>query len=160
MLTSRLLFAVAALLWTEGAAAGQDVIADNPLVEIAGGPFVFGNDTGDENERPRHLVEGRAFAMNETEVTNEQYRRFVAATGHRAAFYDRHPSLGLPDRPVVGVSFADAEAFCAHYGLRLPSSRNTNARRAGRRERAFLGAMRRSTRHEPTTVTTPATVIR
>lgn len=121
MLTSRLLFAVAALLWTEGAAAGQDVIADNPLVEIAGGPFVFGNDTGDENERPRHLVEGRAFAMNETEVTNEQYRRFVAATGHRAAFYDRHPSLGLPDRPVVGVSFADAEAFCAHYGLRLPS---------------------------------------
>ncbi|TJW40173.1 MAG: formylglycine-generating enzyme family protein [Mesorhizobium sp.] len=116
-----MLLAVAALLCTGGAAAGEDVIADNPLVEIPGGPFVFGNDTGDENERPRHVVEGQAFAMNQTEITNAQYRRFVAATGHRAAFYDRHPALGLPDHPVVGVSFADAEAFCAHYGLKLPS---------------------------------------
>jgi iron(II)-dependent oxidoreductase len=115
------LLAVAALLWTGGAAAGEDAIADNPVVEIPGGPFAFGNDTGDENERPQHVVEGQAFAMNETEITNAQYRRFVAATGHRAAFYDRHPALGLPDRPVVGVSFADAEAFCTHYGLKLPS---------------------------------------
>ncbi|WP_214472308.1 formylglycine-generating enzyme family protein [Mesorhizobium sp. dw_380] len=116
-----MLLTVATLLWTGGAAAREDAIADNPLVEIPGGPFVFGNDTGDENERPRHVVDGKAFAMNETEITNAQYRRFVAVTGHRAAFYDRHPSLGLPDHPVVGVSFADAVAFCAHYGLKLPS---------------------------------------
>ncbi|MDX8482412.1 SUMF1/EgtB/PvdO family nonheme iron enzyme [Mesorhizobium sp. VK24D] len=116
-----MLLAVASLMWAGAAAADDDAIADNPLVEIPGGPFVFGNDMGNENERPQHIVEGQAFAMNQTEITNAQYRRFVTATGHRAAFYDRHPALGLPDHPVVGVSFADAEAFCAHYGLKLPS---------------------------------------
>ena len=121
MSISRWLLAVAALMWAAAAAADDDVIADNPLVEIPGGRFVFGNDVGNENERPQNIVEGQAFAMNQTEITNAQYRRFVAATGHRAAFYDRHPSLGLPDHPVVGVSFADAEAFCSHYGLKLPS---------------------------------------
>ena len=108
-------------MWAAAAAADDDVIADNPLVEIPAGRLIFGNDMGNENERPQHIVEGKAFAMNQTEITNAQYRHFVAATGHRAAFYDRHPSLGLPDHPVVGVSFADAQAFCSHYGLKLPS---------------------------------------
>lgn len=123
MSISRKLLPIAAVIWVGAAASDDDVIADNPFVEIPGGLFVFGNDMGNENERPQHVVQGRAFAMNETEITNAQYRRFVAATGHRPAFYDRHPVLGLPDHPVVGVSFADAEAFCAHYGLKLPSER-------------------------------------
>jgi iron(II)-dependent oxidoreductase len=111
----------ATLAWVGSGPAGAEAIANNPLIEIPAGRFVFGTDTGNENERPRQVVEGHAFAMNETEITNAQYRSFVAATGHRASFYDRHPVLGQPDHPVVGVSFADAEAFCAHYGLKLPS---------------------------------------
>ncbi|MET3596327.1 iron(II)-dependent oxidoreductase [Mesorhizobium shonense] len=134
---SRKLLAVAALIWAGAAAADDDVIADNPLVEIPGGSFVFGNDMGNENEQPQHIVKGRAFAMNQTEITNAQYRRFVAATGHRAAFYDRHPVLGLPDHPVVGVSFADAEAFCAHYGLTLPSEKEYERAARGPRGARF-----------------------
>ena len=88
---------------------------------IAAGPFVFGSD-GNANERPR-VVEGATFAMNRTEITNAQYRRFVAATGRRPAFYGGHPLLGLDDHPVVGVSWHDADAFCRHYGLLLPSER-------------------------------------
>ena len=61
--------------------------------------------------------------MNRTEITNAQYQRFVDATGHRSAFYGGHPFLGLDDRPVVGVSWADADAFCRFYGLALPSER-------------------------------------
>jgi len=105
------------------AAAASGPIPDNPLVEIAAGPFVFGKDDGLENERPRRIVEGKAFAMNQTEITNAQYESFTAATGHRPPFYGSHPVLGLPDHPVVGVSFTDAAAFCAHYGLSLPSER-------------------------------------
>lgn len=116
-----MLSTVAALLWAASATAGDETIPGNPLVDIAAGPFVFGSDAGKANERPRRVVEGKAFAMNEIEITNAQYQRFVDATGHRAPFYRGHPSLGLPDHPVVGVSFSDAEAFCAYHGLRLPS---------------------------------------
>jgi iron(II)-dependent oxidoreductase len=116
------LAAVLAAVSVSGAAAGGPV-PGNPLVEIAAGPFVFGSDVGLENERPRRSVEGKAFAMNQTEITNAQYQSFTDATGHRPPFYGSHPILGLPDHPVVGVSFADAAAFCAHYGLRLPSER-------------------------------------
>ncbi|CAN7689856.1 formylglycine-generating enzyme family protein [Phyllobacterium sp. LjRoot231] len=107
---------------TYGAAAVDGrPIAGNPLIEITAGAFVFGRDDGPENERPRRVLEGGAFAINRTEITNLQYRRFVRATGHRAAFYANHPMLGLDERPVVGVSWADADAFCRYHGLALPS---------------------------------------
>jgi iron(II)-dependent oxidoreductase len=88
---------------------------------VAGGPFVFGSDAGRDNERPQRTVTLPAFEMNETEITNAQYRAFAEATGYRPAFYADHPQLGLDNRPVVGVSWADADAFCTHYGLSLPT---------------------------------------
>ena len=107
-----------------GAARADDrPIAGNPLIAITAGAFVFGSDSGKENEQPRRVVEGAAFAINRTEITNAQYQRFVDATGHRSAFYAGHRLLGLADRPVVGVSWSDADAFCRHYGLALPSER-------------------------------------
>jgi iron(II)-dependent oxidoreductase len=104
-------------------ATADDPIPGNPLIAIPPGPFVFGSDTGSANERPRRLVEGEAFAINRTEISNAQYRLFAAATGHRPAFYSGHPILGLDNHPVVGVSWEDATAFCAYYGLKLPSER-------------------------------------
>ncbi|BCH34270.1 sulfatase modifying factor 2 [Mesorhizobium sp. L-8-10] len=111
------------LLAASGARAGDDPIPGNPLILIAAGPFIFGNEDGREDERPRRLVDGQAFVINRTEITNRQYRDFVEATGHRPAFYANHPVLGLDDHPVVGVSWDDADAFCRHYGLVLPSER-------------------------------------
>ena len=105
---------------TSGATDGGPV-AGNPLIEIPAGTFVFGRDDGPDNERPRRVLAGGAFAVNRTEITNRQYRRFIRATGHRPAFYVNHPILGLDDHPVVGVSWGDADAFCRYYGLALPS---------------------------------------
>jgi iron(II)-dependent oxidoreductase len=109
-----------AVLATQAQAVEQP-IPDNPLIAIPAGRFIYGNDEGPQNERPRRWVEVSAFAMNRTEITNAQYQRFVEATGHRSSYYGGHPFLGIDGRPVVGVSYGDAEAFCAHYGLRLPS---------------------------------------
>lgn len=104
-------------------AAGADGVPGNPLVPVAGGTIVFGNDSGPENERPRMKIAIPDFAINRTEISNAQYRRFVAETGHRSAFYGGHPQLGIDNRPAVGVSWDDAAAFCEHYGLTLPSER-------------------------------------
>jgi iron(II)-dependent oxidoreductase len=115
--------AIALFIASGALAADAGPIAGNPLIEIPAGSFVFGRDDGPENERPRRLVEGHAFQINRTEITNRQYAGFVEATGHRPAFYAGHPILGLDDRPVVGVSWADADAFCRHHRLTLPSER-------------------------------------
>lgn len=123
MSISRVLAALVVVTSGTVVAAADAPIPGNPLIEIPAGPFVFGNDSGEDNERPRRVIEGRAFAINRTEITNAQYQRFVDATAHRSAFYGGHPFLGLDDRPVVGVSFDDAAAFCAHFGLRLPTER-------------------------------------
>ncbi len=111
--------------------------ADNPLIGIPGGPFVFGTDDGEANEAPRMIVDLPSFRINRTEVTNRQYRAFVAETGHHPAHHAGHEVLGLDPHPVVGVSWDDADAFCRHYGLRLPSEREWERAAGGRNGRRF-----------------------
>ena len=109
------------MAFAASALAADNPIAGNPLIEIPAGDFVFGRDDGPDNERPRRVVSGEAFAINRTEITNAEYQRFIDATGHRSPSYGSHPFLGLDDRPVVGVTWDDADAFCRFYGLALPS---------------------------------------
>ncbi len=106
-----------------GTTSAAGPLEGNPLVEIPAGSFVFGADDGEENEAPRRTDALAAFRINRFEVTNRLYRAFVEASGHRSSFFDGHPVFGRSDHPVVGVSWDDADAFCRHHGLRLPSER-------------------------------------
>lgn len=57
--------------------------ADPPGMRwIPPGEFVMGSDTGPRNEQPPHSVRLGGFWMDEREVTNAQFRRFVEATGY------------------------------------------------------------------------------
>ena len=103
------------------AAPAEQPLEGNPLIEIPGGPFVFGSDEGEDNEAPAGAVELAPFRINKYEITNRLYAAFVAATGHRPAFYHNHSLFGLPDLPVVGLSWGDANDFCRYYGLKLPT---------------------------------------
>jgi iron(II)-dependent oxidoreductase len=136
-LITKALAGIVALCLGGRVAFADGPILGNPLIAVPAGTFVFGSDLGNENERPRRLIDGKAFAMNRTEISNAQYQRFVDETGHRSAFYGGHPQLGLNDRPVVGVSWDDAAAFCAHYGLKLPSEREYERAARGTAGSAF-----------------------
>jgi formylglycine-generating enzyme required for sulfatase activity len=58
--------------------------------------------------------------MDIHEVTVEQYVVFLRETGHeKPAFWQ--PELDRPDDPVVGVTWADASAYAAWKGKRLPT---------------------------------------
>ena len=61
-------------------------LADRPkgMVWIPGGQFTMGSDRADayRPEQPAHKVKVSGFWMDETEVTNAQFKQFVEATGY------------------------------------------------------------------------------
>lgn len=73
-----------------GIAYGVTLLANRPpqpppgMVWIPGGEFEMGTAgaTPHKNEQPAHRVRVDGFYMDETEVTNAQFRAFVAATGY------------------------------------------------------------------------------
>ncbi|MBA2666847.1 MAG: SUMF1/EgtB/PvdO family nonheme iron enzyme [Trueperaceae bacterium] len=69
------------------------------------------------------------FAIAEREVTNAAYARFLSVTGYAPLRADRflahwrggRPAVHALDAPVVNVDLADARAYAAWAGLRLPT---------------------------------------
>ena len=55
--------------------------ADGGMVWVPGGGFWMGSNDGQPDERPAHEVTVHGFWMDQTEVTNEEFDRFVKATG-------------------------------------------------------------------------------
>jgi formylglycine-generating enzyme len=62
------------------AEAGRDLTAG--MVWIPGGEFLMGSDRHYSDERPTHRVAVDGFHMDAHLVTNAEFARFVAATGH------------------------------------------------------------------------------
>jgi formylglycine-generating enzyme required for sulfatase activity len=90
------------------------------LIRIPGGEFVMGSDRL-SIARPAHRVRVSPFWIGRTEVTNAQYRRFVGETGHAPALLWTEERFSADEQPVVGVDWADAAAYCAWAGGRLPT---------------------------------------
>lgn len=83
-------------------------------------------------EHPQHSVSLPAFYIDRYPVTNAQYAAFIATTGYPTPKYWTHaPQMGVEEpfpvgakhgtHPVVGVSYADAVAYCEWAGKRLPT---------------------------------------
>jgi formylglycine-generating enzyme required for sulfatase activity len=56
--------------------------APEGMVWVPGGQFWMGSEDGKPDERPVHLVQVDGFWMDRTEVTNEQFERFVRETNY------------------------------------------------------------------------------
>ena len=82
------------------------------FVPIPTGSFMMGSEDGDEDEQPMRKVSfSRPFWMAKTEVTEKQYEQFRA----EAPKVVREKGVLMPsgaELPVIGVSWADAMAFC------------------------------------------------
>ncbi|HEX4307060.1 MAG TPA: SUMF1/EgtB/PvdO family nonheme iron enzyme [Solirubrobacterales bacterium] len=86
-----------------------------------------------DNERPRHAVELASFEIDRTPVTNATYIEYMAETGAEPPLYWERDGEGWartamgvtapvdPARPVVHVSWEEADAFARWAGKRLPT---------------------------------------
>jgi formylglycine-generating enzyme required for sulfatase activity len=93
-----------------------------PMVLVPAGGFTMGSNGGDHDEKPPHEVELEAFYIDKYEVTTSRYAKFLQATGREKP---KHWTNTVPvshgDRPVVGITWDDAKAYCEKYGKRLPT---------------------------------------
>jgi len=123
------------------------------MVYVPGGTFQMGSDASDpdadDDEFPQHFVTLNGFWIDQTEVTNGQFARFVEERGYETDAgregwgwvilegstaweqiegadwqHPEGPESDVSDRmdhPVVLVSWNDAAAYCEWAGGRLPT---------------------------------------
>ncbi|MDY0014673.1 MAG: formylglycine-generating enzyme family protein [Bacteroidales bacterium] len=102
----------------QGKAYSKPTIA---WISIPAGTFTMGSPLDQEfrksNEKP-HEVTLSAFKMSKYEVTFEQYDMFCEATNREKPDDE---GWGRGNRPVINVSWEDANAFAVWMGCRLPT---------------------------------------
>jgi formylglycine-generating enzyme required for sulfatase activity len=87
------------------------------MVRVPAGEFLYGDD-----KQKQTLPE---FWIDKTPVTNAEYARFVAETGHAAPqrWKGKAPPKEITDHPVTYVSWDDAKAYAEWAGKRLPTEK-------------------------------------
>lgn len=97
-----------------------------PMVLIPVGEFMMGSQDGDpgvqDHERPVHSVYLDAYYIDQYEVTTARYAKFFNETNRRQPeYWSANVVSAHASKPVVGVDWNDAVAYCAWAGKRLPT---------------------------------------
>lgn len=97
-----------------------------PMVLVPAREFMMGSRQDDKSaendERPAHSVYLDAYYIDQYEVTTTRYATFFRATNRRQPTYWSEQLLQQHgNKPVVGVDWNDASAYCAWAGKRLPT---------------------------------------
>lgn len=121
---------------------GKDVLDSKTgcsIIGIIGGSFSMGSYDGENNEKPVHTVTVDNFMISKTEITNEQYCKFLNKQGNqtegRTTWLDLknsycqiekkdgtyYPKSGYANYPVVDVTWYGANAYCKWAEGRLPT---------------------------------------
>jgi len=85
-----------------------------PMLLVPAGEFLY----GDNNQR----MTLPAFYMDKYELTTSRYAKFLQEAGRRKPHkWEEVSQVSDGNRPVIGVTWHDADAYCRQYGKRLPT---------------------------------------
>src|SRR5262249_35631299 len=107
--------------------APTPIVPPPGMAYVPGGEFRLGRDGDDvkESEKPAHPVTVAPFFIDLTEVTNEQYQKFVEAKGHTPPplWQGNHFPEDANTVPVTDVTWEDVKAYAEWLGdgKRLPT---------------------------------------
>jgi sulfatase modifying factor 1 len=115
------------------------------VVQIPAAWFLMGSRDGQDCERPVHRVWVDAFLLAATQVTNDEYARFLVATGSPPPPFWQDPNFNHPQQPVTAVSWHEAAGYCewlrsqtATRAYRLPTEAEwEHAARGGLEQKNF-----------------------
>ena len=106
--------------------AGDFILGFDPTVEIK--PFISENTTG-LNAQPKQTLFLETFFMDQYETTYEDFLKFKPK-----AKYPTH----IPNEPVRGVSWFEADSYCLSIGKRLPTEFEWEKAARGSDNRLFV----------------------
>jgi formylglycine-generating enzyme required for sulfatase activity len=119
---------------------GDPRLKQDNWVAIPARTFLMGAQKGDkkapnydpdafDDETPVHEVRVAAFRMQRYPVTVQEFGEFVARGGSEPEDWEAQKQF--PNRPVVGVTWSEAAAYCRWRGGRLPSEAEWEAAARG-----------------------------
>ena len=90
-------------------------------MEFYGEFFPLRSPSRYDNERPQREVFLDAFYIDQLEVTNSQYKKFLSETGYVPKRYLDRPPFNVPDLPAIVLEWEDAVTYAEWVGKRLPT---------------------------------------
>jgi len=105
-----------------------------PMALVPAGEFAMGSAA----DGPEHRVFLDAFYMDRFEVTAARYAKFMETTGRTPPFFWEEVKLATDgERPVIGVDWIDADAYCTWAGKRLPTEAEWEKAARGTDQRTY-----------------------